>query len=98
MKSLSTVDKKNRNLFNKFELNFKNLQLIKKNNIFSNFQKSIYFTENKYILNNYKVKLKNRCILTGRSSSIYRIYRISRIKFRDLGRKGFITGLKKSSW
>lgn len=47
---------------------------------------------------NTKVKIKNRCILTGRSKSVSRDYRLSRIQFRELGRAGNITGLRKSSW
>ena len=98
MKSLFTIDKKNRSLFYDIELNSKNFKLIKKNNIFLNFQKSIFFKNDQFTLYSYKVKLKNRCILTNRGSSIYRIYRISRIKFRELAKKGLITGIKKSSW
>jgi len=44
------------------------------------------------------VKLDNRCILTGRSKSVNRSYRLSRMVFRELCRFGKIPGLKKSSW
>lgn len=70
---------------------------IKKNKLILNFQKW-NLLKNIDFKKNSKVKLKNRCILTGRSSSISRIYRFSRIKFLELGREGYITGLKKSSW
>lgn len=44
------------------------------------------------------VIVKNRCKITGRSQSILRYYRISRIVFREMSSYGQILGLKKSSW
>lgn len=98
MKSLITIDLKNRKLFSVDEIKFKLEKLLKQNNLLSNFQKWNLFLEKEFDLINFKVRLKNRCILTNRSSSISRIYRISRIKFRELGREGSISGLIKSSW
>ncbi|MEM7784826.1 MAG: 30S ribosomal protein S14 [Planctomycetota bacterium] len=43
-------------------------------------------------------RLKRLCKLTGRSRGVYRKFGISRIKIRELADKGFIPGLKKSSW
>jgi small subunit ribosomal protein S14 len=43
-------------------------------------------------------QIRNRCVLTGRSRSVYRLFRISRIQFRDLGSNGLIPGIRKSSW
>lgn len=40
-------------------------------------------------------RIKNRCILTGRSKSIYSQFRISRIKLREMFFSGFIIGMKK---
>jgi small subunit ribosomal protein S14 len=48
--------------------------------------------------NSSRIRLKNRCILTGRSHSVYKFCRISRIKFRDLVNQGSIPGYVKSSW
>jgi small subunit ribosomal protein S14 len=45
-----------------------------------------------------KTRTVNRCILTGRPRSILRNWKVSRIAFRDLGRSGKISGLRKSSW
>ena len=42
-----------------------------------------------------KTKINNRCILTGRSRSIDRDFKISRICIRELGGSGCIPGLKK---
>jgi small subunit ribosomal protein S14 len=43
-------------------------------------------------------RVRNRCELTGRSRGVYRKFRLSRIMIRELGNKGLIPGLTKSSW
>jgi len=44
------------------------------------------------------VRVRNRCELTGRPRAVYRKFKLSRIALRDLGSKGQIPGLVKSSW
>ena len=48
--------------------------------------------------NSYPVRLKNRCMMTGRSRSYYRKFGVSRLVFREMALKGEIPGIKKSSW
>ena len=48
--------------------------------------------------NSSATRIRNRCELTGRSRGYYRKLRMSRIALRDLGSKGMIPGLVKSSW
>ncbi len=48
--------------------------------------------------NSSLVRIKNRCILTGRSHSIYNFCKLSRIKFRELASQGNLMGITKSSW
>lgn len=48
--------------------------------------------------NSSKVRFKNRCALTGRPRSYYRLFGISRIELRRLASLGRILGLTKSSW
>ncbi len=43
-------------------------------------------------------RLRRLCKMTGRSRGVYRKFGISRIMIRELADKGFIPGLKKSSW
>jgi len=43
-------------------------------------------------------RVRNRCELTGRPRAFYRKFKLSRIALRDLGSKGQIPGLVKSSW
>ncbi len=42
-------------------------------------------------------KLRNRCILTGRSRGVYNFFKISRIMIKDLASRGLLPGLKKAS-
>jgi len=48
--------------------------------------------------NSSKTRVKNRCELTGRSRSVYRKFRLSRIALRELASSGQIPGLVKASW
>lgn len=48
--------------------------------------------------NSSATRIRNRCELTGRPRAFYRKHRLSRIALRELGSKGLIPGLVKSSW
>jgi len=48
--------------------------------------------------NSSKVRLKNRCQLTGRPKGYVRYFGISRVALRDMALNGKIPGLKKASW
>ena len=48
--------------------------------------------------NSSATRIHNRCIITGRPKAYYRKLRMSRIALRDMGSKGMIPGLLKSSW
>ncbi len=48
--------------------------------------------------NGAKVRIHNRCEVTGRPKAYYRKLRMSRIALRELGSLGLIPGLVKSSW
>jgi len=48
--------------------------------------------------NSAQVRIRNRCEITGRPRAYYRKLKMSRIALRDLGSKGVIPGLVKSSW
>jgi small subunit ribosomal protein S14 len=43
-------------------------------------------------------RIRNRCEVTGRPRGYYRKLKMSRIALRELGSKGLIPGLVKSSW
>lgn len=48
--------------------------------------------------NSAKVRLHNRCKLTGRPKGYMRKFGISRVTFRELASQGKIPGVTKSSW
>jgi small subunit ribosomal protein S14 len=48
--------------------------------------------------NSSPARVRNRCQVTGRPRGFYRKHRLSRIALRELGSKGLIPGLVKSSW
>ncbi|RCL03275.1 MAG: small subunit ribosomal protein S14 [Candidatus Tokpelaia sp. JSC161] len=48
--------------------------------------------------NSSKVRIRNRCEVSGRSRAYYRKLKMSRIALRELGSLGCIPGLVKSSW
>ncbi|MDD2983274.1 MAG: 30S ribosomal protein S14 [Crocinitomicaceae bacterium] len=48
--------------------------------------------------NGSKVRLHNRCGLTGRPRGYMRQFGLSRVTFREMALSGLIPGIKKSSW
>ncbi len=45
-----------------------------------------------------RIRVRNRCEITGRPRGVYRDFRMSRITFRELAHKGMIPGVTKASW
>ena len=48
--------------------------------------------------NSSKVRVRNRCEMTGRPRAFYRKFKLSRIALRELASTGQIPGMTKSSW
>ena len=48
--------------------------------------------------NSAKVRIRNRCEVTGRPRAYYRKLKMSRVALRELGNNGLVPGLVKSSW
>jgi small subunit ribosomal protein S14 len=48
--------------------------------------------------NSSKVRIRNRCELSGRPRSVYRKFKLSRIALRELASTGQIPGMVKASW
>ena len=48
--------------------------------------------------NSSRVRLHNRCKLTGRPKGYIRQFGVSRINFREMASEGLIPGVKKASW
>ena len=48
--------------------------------------------------NSSRIRIRNRCEITGRPHGVYRKLKISRIALRELASSGKIPGMTKSSW
>ena len=48
--------------------------------------------------NSSKVRMHNRCKLTGRPRGYMRQFGLSRVTFREMALEGKIPGVKKASW
>jgi len=53
---------------------------------------------NKLPKNSAKIRIRNRCEVTGRPRGNYRKFSMSRIAFRDLASSGQLPGITKASW
>jgi small subunit ribosomal protein S14 len=48
--------------------------------------------------NSSRVRIRNRCMMTGRPRAYYRKFGMSRIALRELASEGQIPGVVKASW
>ncbi len=48
--------------------------------------------------NSSPVRLRNRCMVTGRPRGVYREFMLCRITFREMAHMGLLPGVHKSSW
>jgi small subunit ribosomal protein S14 len=99
MIAMNERDNKRRLLVSKYEIKrifYKSI--IRDENIpsFIKYQATIRLAE--LPRNSSKIRIKNRCIMTGRGKSVYRFCKLSRIVFRELAAKGSLVGITKSSW
>ena len=101
MAKLSSINKNNRRikLANKFYEKRKKLKKIimdKKLPLEERFRAQQKLS--KLPRNSAKVRVRNRCQITGRPHAVYKKLKISRIALRKLGLAGKIPGMVKSSW
>jgi small subunit ribosomal protein S14 len=45
-----------------------------------------------------RCRMRNRCLVTGRSRGVYRRFGLARHKLREFAMEGIIPGLRKASW
>ena len=101
MAKLSAINKNNRRikLSDKFyskRMKLKKIVMNKKLSLEERFKAQQKLS--KLPRNSAKVRIMNRCQITGRPHGVYRKLKISRIALRQLGLEGKIPGLVKSSW
>jgi small subunit ribosomal protein S14 len=88
-----------RKKFQNFELKSKLLTSLVKNRSFkSSIRWYISVINSQKRKKSSKVRIKNRCVLSNRSRSIYRFARLSRLFLRDPLYIGHLPGLRKSYW
>ena len=101
MAKLSAINKNNRRIklsdkFYKKRLRLKKIVMNKKLSLEERFKAQQKLS--KLPRNSAKVRVMNRCQITGRPHGVYRKLKISRIALRKLGLEGKIPGMVKSSW
>ena len=53
---------------------------------------------NEFPKNSSAIRLRNRCLITGRARGYLRKFKLSRLSFREYASQGYIPGITKSSW
>jgi small subunit ribosomal protein S14 len=92
-------DKKKRLIFLKHELKRLELQtFIHDMKMSKDVRYKMLQKLNRLPRNSSQVRIKNRCVLTGRGHSVLRFCGLSRIKFRELASQGLLMGVLKASW
>lgn len=98
-KGLIEKDKKRRRLYFLYEKKYLILKYIHHNrNLSYVTRKKAYKQLLKLPKNASLVRLCTRCVLTNRSRSIYKRFKLSRLMIRKLGLQGELPGFKKISW
>src|SRR5689334_7235165 len=88
---------KQRKLFYIYELYFKIIKLLLFSLRFHNINGKILAFKLSRLIQT-KNQIHNLCIITSKSNSLSRKYKISRHEFRNLVSFGFFFGVKKASW
>ena len=101
MAKISAINKNNKRIklsdkFYKKRLSLKKIIMDKKLSLEERFKAQQKLS--KLPRNSAKVRVRNRCQITGRPHGVYRKLKISRIALRQLGLEGKIPGMVKSSW
>jgi small subunit ribosomal protein S14 len=99
MKYLKPKDLRNR--FNFSKLEFKKLLL--KSMFFDRRLPKLFrlYVYRLFVLNGRKhtiVRIRNRCILTGRGRGVYSFFGLSRFQFKKLANLGLLTGIERTGW
>ena len=101
MAKLSSIQKNNfrSKLIDKFKSKREVLKSKIKDKSLSLEERIVFQTKlNELPRNSSSIRHRNRCELTGRSRGVYRKFKLSRIKIRELSMSGDLPGVVKSSW
>jgi ribosomal protein S14 len=89
-------DERRRYLFSNNEICFLSFNLLLETNFSKTKLRKCLFSMNRQFLNHSLTSVINRCLITGKSKSIYKEFRVSRITFRKIADSGLFTGVKRS--
>ena len=90
-----------------FRQNKNSLPLFRKNQLLQELQHQIFISQWQRYCVHWQAKLlshssftktRSICFLTGRSRSVYRFFKLSRLKIRSYAAAGHFVGLSKASW
>lgn len=99
MKNLIEKDKKRRYLYAINEKKYFVLKYIINNlNLSKKIRQEAQNNLMNLSLHGNRVRIGNRCIITGRNRSVYKKFKLSRLMLRKLALSGELTGIKKISW
>ncbi len=99
MKNLIEKDKKRRYLYATYEKKYLMLKYLAYNtNLPQQIRQDAQDKLSNLPLYGSRVRLRNRCVLTGRGRAVYKKFKLSRLMFRKLALQGELTGIKKISW
>jgi ribosomal protein S14 len=92
MQALIKKNKKFRTEYKKNEINYYIISALTKNKILTNSDKTIISLQ---YTAPYLSKVRNLCLITGRSRALIQDYKLSRLKFKELAEAGYLSGIKK---
>ena len=98
-RSVIERNKKRKKLVAKYEVKRRELKT-KLSDVNLSFEEklALHYELQKLPRDSSKIRVRNRCNLTGRPRGVYQKFGISRIKLRELAMSGNIPGIVKSSW
>lgn len=92
-------DKKKRQIVNQFELKRSQYKyIIKDSSLPKEKRINAFFLLNRLPKNSSPVRLRNRCIISGRGRGVLKFFQLSRIVFREKALKGQLPGVIRSTW
>lgn len=98
MKHPTSQDRSRRLAFSSAELDFLLFRVLVRNRLLSPATRSGFYLRFPVRAWNSVVRVRNRCVLTGRSGSPVSRFKLSRITFRELANSGQLSGVARSSW
>jgi len=98
MKHPTSQDRSHRLAFSSAELNSLLFRVLVRNRLLSPATRSAFYLRFPVRAWDSVVRVRNRCVLTGRSGSPVSRFKLSRITFRELANSGQLPGVARSSW